>query len=236
MIKFAVCDNDTQIINQIENYFEEIDNKGLEYEVFFSAEVLLKFYDLEKAEFDVYILDIEMEKMSGLELAKEIRKYDSEAIIIFLTSHREYVFDVFDVLTFDYIIKPIDIKRFQQVIDKVKKYLQIVKNDFVFSYKKKNYSIPFCKINYIEKNGRKAIIHTVDNQLFQCNMTSKELIESLDNEMFALARKSCIINLKEIYEIDGEKVTLKNGESLFVGREYKSELKRRHLSLLKGLL
>lgn len=236
MIKLAICDDDLNILNQIDNYFEKINNQGIEYEIFFSAEELSKFCNLEKSEFDVYILDIEMKKMSGLELAKKIRKYDLEAIIIFMTSHREYVFDVFEVLTFDYIVKPIDIKKFQQIIDKVKNYLHIVKNNFVFSYKKNNYSIPFSKINYIEKNGRKAIIHTVTNEIYQCNMTCNEMMEALDSELFANTRKSCIVNLKEIYIIDGEKVTLKNGEILYIGREYKKQLKKRHFDLLRGMV
>lgn len=209
MIKLALCDDDLNIINQIDNFFENIKNQGIEYETFFSAEELLKFCNLEKSEFDVYILDIEMKKMSGIELAKEIRRYDSEAIIIFMTNHKEYVFDVFEVLTFDYIIKPIDINKFQQIIDKVKKYLQKVKKDFVFSYKRNNYSIPFNKINYIEKNGRKVIVHTVSKDTYQCNMTCKEMMDALDSEIFANVRKSGIVNLKEIYQIDGEKVILK---------------------------
>ena len=64
-------------------------------------------------------------------------------------------------------------------------------------------------------------------------MTCKEMMEALDSEIFANVRKSGIVNLKEIYQIDGEKVILKNGESLYVGREYKKQLKKKHLDLLR---
>ena len=52
--------------------------------------------------YDIYILDIEMQGMNGLELAKTIRTNEPNALIIFLTSYSEYVFDVFEVITFDF--------------------------------------------------------------------------------------------------------------------------------------
>ena len=84
--------------------------------------------------YDIYILDIEMQGMNGLELAKTIRTNEQNALIIFLTSYSEYVFDVFEVITFDFLLKPITFKRFQKVLQIASTYLNMNKILFSFSY------------------------------------------------------------------------------------------------------
>lgn len=54
--------------------------------------------------------------------------------------------------------------------------------------------------------------------------------------MFAEIRVSCIINLSEIVEIVRDELLLKNGETLYVGRAYRQEIKLRHLQFLKEQL
>ena len=68
--------------------------------------------------------------MNGLELAKTIRTNEPNALIIFLTSYSEYVFDVFEVITFDFLLKPITFKRFQKVLQKASTYLNMNKKLF----------------------------------------------------------------------------------------------------------
>ena len=56
----------------------------------------------------LYILDVEMKKLSGLELAEHIRTEDRNAVIIFMTNHSEMMQKAFDVQAFQYLVKPID--------------------------------------------------------------------------------------------------------------------------------
>lgn len=106
-----------------------------------------------------------MQGMNGLELAKTIRTNEPNALIIFLTSYSEYVFDVFEVITFDFLLKPITFKRFQKVLQKASTYLNMNKKLFSFSYCKKNFSIPCSEIMYIDKSGRKAFLHTPSEKI-----------------------------------------------------------------------
>lgn len=62
---------------------------------------------------------------------------EPNALIIFLTSYSEYVFDVFEVITFDFLLKPITFKRFQKVLQKASTYLNMNKKLFSFSYCKR---------------------------------------------------------------------------------------------------
>ena len=165
-MKVAVCDDDRAIIEQIEEYIEIIHDKSLEYEVFFCAEELQRYVTEQDVNFDVFILDIEMKEMSGIDFAKRLREKNVNALIIFMTSYSQYVFDVFEMITFD--------------------------------------------------------------------MTLVEIWSQLDTETFGLLNKSLIVNISKIEGIMGESVVLQGGKRLYVSRDYKKELKKKHLDYLRG--
>ena len=74
MLNLAICDNEPAIIEELEEYLDKISDISFDYEVFFSAEELYSYKKKQELDFDVYILDIEMGEMSGLELAKKLRQ------------------------------------------------------------------------------------------------------------------------------------------------------------------
>lgn len=233
-MRIAVCDDDWAIIEQIEEYIEAIHDKSLEYEVFFCAEELQRYISEQDENFDVFILDIEMKEMSGIDFAKKLRENDVNALIIFMTSHSQYVFDVFETITFDFIEKPLTVEKIKKVLEKTKKYLGIAKKSFVFSYRKNNYSIAFSNISYLEKEGRKVWVYTTDEKRYQCNMTLAEIWSQLDIETFGMLNKSLIVNISKIEGIIGENVILQDGKNLYISRNYKKELKKKHLDYLRG--
>lgn len=233
-MKIAVCDDDRAVIEQVEQYIETINDKSLEYEVFFCAEELQRYITAQDVNFDVFILDIEMKEMSGIDFAKKFREENVNALIIFMTSHSQYVFDVFETITFDFIEKPLTFEKMKKMLEKTKKYLGIERKSFVFSYRKNNYSIAFSNISYLEKEGRKVWIYTTDDKKYQSNMTLEEIWLQLDAEIFGLLNKSLIVNVSKIEGIVGESVLLQGDKQLYISRDYKKELKKKHLNYLRG--
>ena len=236
MLNLVICDNEPAIIEELEEYLDKISDMSFDYEVFFSAEELYSYKKKQDLDFDVYILDIEMGEMSGLELAKKLRQDSLHSLIIFLTSFSKYVYDVFEVVTFDFILKPVSFENFSKVLHKACDFLCMAKVNFVFSYRKNSYSIPCQSIVYIEKLGRKALIHTNTGDIYQCNKNLDEIWSQLDKRMFASIRVACIVNLSEIVQVVRDELLLKNGNTLHVGRAYRQEIKLRHLQFLKEQL
>lgn len=74
--------------------------------------------------------------MSGIDFAKKLREKNVDSLIIFMTSHSQYVFDVFETVTFDFIQKPLTFEKIKNTLEKTKNYLEIKRRSFVFSYKK----------------------------------------------------------------------------------------------------
>lgn len=113
MLRLAVCDDDKFVVEQIESYIEQLKELSIVYEVYFSAE---EFYGhMFELDFDVYFLDIEIADKSGIELAKKIRQANQYAVIVFITSYSKYVIDVFDVNTFNFVLKPLTYEKFKKL-------------------------------------------------------------------------------------------------------------------------
>lgn len=113
MLRLAVCDDDKIVVEQIEPYIEQLKELSIVYEVYFSTE---EFYGhMFELDFDVYFLDIEIADKSGIELAKKIRQANQYAVIVFITSYSKYVIDVFDVNTFNFILKPLTYEKFKKL-------------------------------------------------------------------------------------------------------------------------
>lgn len=228
MLRLAVCDDNVSVVEQVESYIEKLKEISIIYEVYFSVE---EFYShMPEVDFDVYLLDIEIAGASGIQLAEQIRQTNQYALIIFMTSYPKYVTEVFDVNTFDFLLKPVTFENFKKVIYKVSDYISASKMNFVFMHNKNQYAVPYQNIIYIEKIKRKAYIHTNSGYMYECHMTMEEIIGELSMDMFVKINRACIVNLSMIDEIIRDEIHLINGETLYIARDYKMLVKEKHLN------
>ena len=232
MLNIAICDDSRTDVEMLESAFDELKQYQFSYEVFFTAEELLKCVTDGGEMYHLYIFDIEMPKMNGLELAKEIRKTDAKALFVFLTGYTQYVMDVFEVITFDYISKPITVEKLESILLKAMQYLHLIKSDFVFQFRKNQFSVGCDDILYFEKKGRQAVIHTISDS-FKTNMTTEDIWKQLDDKVFAHIHVSYIINLGHIRSIEGEEVVMDNEERLLIARSHKQNLKEKHMEFVR---
>lgn len=235
MLKIAICDDSKADIEQLETTLDVFCSYQIGYDVYFSAEELLEYVALHGENYQLYILDIEMPNMTGLELAKKIRKMDTDALFVFLTGYDQYVMDVFKVVTFDYIPKPITTEKLESVLSRAIQHLEITKQDFVFHFRKSQFRVSCGDILYIEKKGRQAVIHT-NQESFRANMTVSEIWEQLDSRVFMHIRMSYIINMEHLRAIDGDEAIMDNGEHLLVARMHKQELKEKHMEFMRRMI
>lgn len=140
--------------------------------------------------------------------------------------------DVYKVVTFDYISKPITKEKLESVLSRAIRHLELTKKDFVFHFRKSQFRVSCGDILYIEKKGRQAVIHT-NQENFKANMTVSEIWEQLDNRVFMHIRKSYIINMEHLHAIDGDEAVIDNGERLLVARMHKQELKAKHMEFMR---
>ena len=232
-MRIAVCDDDPKELERIKGCFCRIQGYDLVCSYFDSTSTVMEILKTENSPYDLYILDIEMPGMNGLKLAKSIREKDSRALFVFMTSYTRYMKDVFDVVTFDFIEKPISDEKLLQILERAATYLNITSQHFSFGYRASRYSLKYDRILYIEKKGRQALIHTFED-VYKTNMTLEEIWKQLNPKSFVHIHSSYIINLYNLDRKDNEIAIMRNGEKLHITKGYRRELAMRHYEFVQG--
>ena len=232
-MRIAVCDDNPKELERIKGCFCRIQGYDLVCSYFDSTSTVMEILKTENSPYDLYILDIEMPGMNGLKLAKSIREKDSRALFVFLTSYTRYMKDVFDVVTFDFIEKPISDEKLLQILERAATYLNITSQHFSFGYRASRYSLKYDRILYIEKKGRQALIHTFED-VYKTNMTLEEIWKQLNPKSFVHIHSSYIINLYNLDRKDNEIAIMRNGEKLHITKGYRRELAMRDYEFVQG--
>jgi DNA-binding LytR/AlgR family response regulator len=238
MLKIAICDDIPIVTSVLEQYIHEYKAECYRIEVFNTSQSLIATIESNE-QFTIFFLDIEIDGNSGIDIAKIIRKYDMNAFIVFITSHKEYMEEVFQVHTFDYLLKPIKKSRIFEILDKVSNISNINKKQFKFAKNNADHYLPFGEIIFFEKQGRRTILHTKHGE-FSFYMKTAEVLKQLDDQ-FAQIHTSYIINIKAISDINKSRVLLKdkNGDSsieLPISRKYKISVNNKILASFKRII
>lgn len=220
MIKFIICEDNLDTLERTsQTVTKSMMKYDMEYKVYKFPKYTNELSKLinETGDVKIYILDVELPGISGLEIASEIREDDDDSIIIFATAHPDYRDDIFysRLSAIDYIPKQqLYQERLQNTIEYVidKKY----KNKSISIISKHNHcKILYKEINYIEKcqMQNKCIIHLVDGETKEVITSITKMKEQLGNTFFQ-THKSCLVNLKNIKNIDYSNciITFQNGD------------------------
>lgn len=183
------------------------------------------FNYLEKNPIDLIIVDINMPTISGLKFVKTL-PYPVE--VIFATAYNEYAIDAFDIEAVDYLLKPINIDRFNQSIERAHRKIKSTQTDPFYKVSLKlDYGITQIKtssIRYIEAYDDYIKIHCENNVTKVIRSTMKAIIHRLPEGQFIRIHKSYIVPIKEIQKIRNKKVYLDEIE-LPIGPSYSSSIR-----------
>ena len=206
-MKIAICEDDPIQCNYLENELNELNNRfnmNAEVVSFLSGKKMLEYIKSEN-DFDVYLLDIEIGTVSGVDIARIIRKNDIRAVIVFITSHNGYMPEAFGVHAYNYISKPIKKEQISELVEGIFKYTQVAKQKFFFEYKREKYTANFEDIIYFQSNKRMIEITTVEGA-YEFYGKIKELEGKIPEKDFSFIRSGCIINMNYIKRIEKNKV------------------------------
>lgn len=232
-MKIAVCDDDIAELNNIceilNNYFEE-----KKYDIYiskFGSSVELASI-IQKEKFDIYILDIVMPVLSGMNLATEIRSFDKASDIIFLTSSPEFAVESYCVKATDYILKPVDKNRLlnsiNEIVEKRKyeqeKYVVIKSNIGV-------HKIMLSNIICVEAQKHHVIYHLKNDEKIECTDKFSNVCEFLlNNHEFILVHRSFLVNMNYIRHINATDIYMQNSLIIPLAQRRVADIKRHYLA------
>ena len=175
MIRIAIIDDNVTDQEKLISYFELFSQeKDLHCTTLCFADGASFLLAHQKERFDLVMMDIELgEKENGIDISKELRQFDEEATLVFMTNLAQYAIEGYRVSATDYIVKPIsydDFKaRMSSILPRIKE--KNAEKIIIVSDGKK-VILPQRQIYYVEVNNHNLIYHTAKGD-FRCRCTMK---------------------------------------------------------------
>lgn len=234
MVNIVLCDDDKEILLEINRHilsYMEKTNVSAAIKTFTSGEVLAaSVADTDR--FDIYILDVEMPDMDGFAVAREVRRYQPNAVVIFITSHLEQAKEGYKVNALRYISKLELAEALPEALEEAFQALQQADKQCLLVQHYSNFTrILYQDIMYVRKSRRCVLITTTRQGDIQDNRGLKELFEEIGDPRFTFTERSCFINLDYARKIDGYWMELKNGERLPISRPMLPKVKEAIMNL-----
>jgi DNA-binding LytR/AlgR family response regulator len=186
---------------------------------------------LRKFPVDLIFCDIQMPSMTGIHL---VRSLQQNTMVIFTTAFSEYAAVSYELNAIDYLLKPINQKRFTQAIAKAEEYFDYInkkdqspnKHIFIradFSLVK----IPLADILYIEGLADYLKIYIKDRKTIVARMAMKSMMEKLPSTDFIRVHRSFILPFSKIEAVRGTTIFI--GDQEFpIGKTYSDEFFNRY--------
>lgn len=234
-MRIAICDDKAEITMQMKEYLLSMRNmieSRMDISIFNAADDFL--YEVENnASYDAVFMDIDLGELNGIDIAKRIYEKHPVTMIAFITGHRQYIHDVFDVQPCGFIEKPIlkeNVKKVFELI--VKKCDELPKLCYNVGGSQK--SIMLREIVYLKSDSRKIIVTGIKgNDVFYGKMDEvDEKLQRLSSN-FVRISQSYIINAKYIKSISYTEVVLNdNGKNttLSISQRYRAQVKKWYIN------
>ena len=222
-LKIAICDDsapDTEYLAALSR--EWAGDCPAQISAFSSAEAFLFQYEEEK-DFDILLLDIEMDGMNGVTLAKALRRENERVQIIFITGYSDYIADGYDVAALHYLIKPVKKEQLFQVLDRARERLQKNEKELFLRTPDETVVMPIREIRYLEVRQNYVTVHGKSDVTVK--RTLGEFEKELDERFFRLGR-SYIVNLNCVRRVTKTEVHLSDGGALPLPRGQYEPLNR----------
>lgn len=212
MIRIAIVEDEKKEREQLQKFIQRFSNENkfeIKTEEFSDGIQLIQEYD---RNFDVLFLDIEMEKLNGIDTARKIREKDKEVIILFITNLFQYAIEGYEVEAMDFVIKPVNYLTFSARMDKVMKKLeQKVCHLIPFQVKKEIIMLNAHDIILVETNNKKTIIK-FNNESVNCSESMQEVQKKLEVYGFYRCHSGFLINMNYVVRLNGETVMVQQYE------------------------
>lgn len=225
MVKIAIVEDEKEYIEQLMEYlstYQKEEQEEFEITVFRDGDGITEKY---RSGFDIILMDIQMRFVDGMTAAQEIRKVDSEVIIMFITNMTQYAIRGYEVDALDYILKPVSYFAFSQklkrAIDRINgridKYVTLQIKGGVLR-------VMTSDIYYVESEGHNLIYHTKKGD-YQASGTIKSIEELLSDSCFFRGNTCYLINLKYVESVQ-DKCAVVKGQKLRISRPRINEFMR----------
>lgn len=234
MIRIAVCEDNKkdlahlrQMLNRI-----EIPCDITEYE---TAESLLADLEIRGNTFDLFLLDIYLPGMTGVEAARRIRARKKTALLVFLSTSEDFYREAFDLYAFHYLIKPIRKDLLSEVMQKAVNIINRPVETLRISFSGQDTILRQADIAYVSSSNHVLLFHMQDGTAHTSYGKLDELQPRLSGNFFVRCHKSFIINVRHVSKLAKEGFYIED-TLIPISRTYAANARERYRKLLFDIL
>lgn len=237
MIRCVIIDDEQPAINVIKKYIARLSQFELVGE---TTNPVAGIELIRQVKPDLVFLDVQMDEMNGIDLMKVVA---GETLVVFCTAHAEFAVASYELRAIDYLMKPIEFRRFELAVQRVcnslesrmYQYGEAIPNDYIFvkaGQRGKMLKIDLDEIDMVEGMNNYVAFHRGSSKTL-AYLTMKELEDRLPSSQFMRVHKSYIVALKLITAMENNELALKRiPKRIPIGTSYKEAFLERMKSRL----
>ncbi|MBQ1193867.1 MAG: response regulator transcription factor [Lachnospiraceae bacterium] len=230
-MKIAICDDYLfyrDLLTKLVQKYDKEKNCNLSVDVYERGDKLIE-EALRIGGYDIYILDIMMPGIDGIELGLVLREHGLNGKIMYLTSSEDYAVDAFKARAFNYILKPIEKNTFFNALDEVINLLNVAEEkSFIIKTKDGSVRLDYNNILYVDLDKRALTFHLLNDQTVRGNtirITFAEAVhELLQDNRFVLCGASMAVNLQHITMVESDSLLFQDNSNVYISKRAIKEL------------
>ena len=210
-MKIFLLDDDRRSIAQMEAYIQEYANKmsvSMQSQGFTDPEAFLKAYEEDEEKPYLVILQVELQKMSGIEVARMLRDQGSTVRLILVDTSDKYAMDAFDVHADGYLKKPVSYQDFVNAMSRFRVRFATESHTIQVRAERSKVNLHTANILYAESIGHNVWIYTKEGE-YKTPLTMSKLTEALQEEKsFLGCGRSYLVNMAYISQMENEVIVM----------------------------
>lgn len=240
MIRIAICDDNASEVEYIQDIVLGFTKENPDTDFFirpFTSAFELLDNIIGKSGFHIYLLDILMPNISGIDLGESIRQKDDLAIIIYLTSTMDYALKSFSVFAFQYLLKPVAPTELHGVLKKALLKIGLERNKIISLRTKDGITaIRYHQIIFVEYSNHSLRFHLTDGTI-ATSVSLREPFESTANQLlqdsrFVRPHKAFIINMHYVHTLTANEFIMTNESQIAVSKKKYTAIKKQYIDFL----
>lgn len=236
MLKIAICDDrkeDRDRMNQYVQQFCQERRLRAEIKVFDHPDDLI--LSCEKLRPHIYILDIVMPMVNGIQAARELRWNQPDAQIIFATSEESFALESFDVNPVNYILKPVKREKLFETLQLAIKRIHLEEENAVIIKVKGGYrTLHLSDIMYLDYRNHVVSYHLLSGETISTSTLrigfAKYLMQNHEEDDIVLCHESVAVNIKSIDKLTKTDIMVRNREILPVAKSRYAQVSEKYMN------
>ena len=233
-MRIAACDDNPHELDRLSKLLEAYRQKtkaGFTYKVYSHGVSLLE--DVREGGFDFLLLDVMMPFLNGMQLAHEIRAFNENIKIAFLTSSPEFAVESYSVEACAYLLKPVTADTLFPILDKLFRAAQNPEESLSIKFQNGCAKLLFSQLSYVEVMNRTLCFHLTDGSVKELVAPLSDYEETLlQRPEFIRVHRAFVVNLFQIQELRTTDILTYTGRVVPISRRLYAQVRKAYMDQL----